>query len=68
MPAAFCAAILRDEPLCIPGEEGIKGLTLSNAIMLSSWLNRTVELPLDEDLLYDELMKRAATSRFDGKY
>lgn len=64
----FCAAILRDEPLYIPGEEGIKGLTLSNAIMLSSWLDRTVELPLDEDLFYDELMKRAATSRFDGKY
>ena len=68
MPAAFCAAILRDETLYIPGEEGIKGLTLSNAIMLSSWLNKTVELPLDEDLFYDELMKRAATSRFDGKY
>ena len=64
----FCAAILRDEPLYIPGEEGIKGLTLSNAIMLSSWLDKTVELPLDEDLFYDELMKRAATSRFDGKY
>ena len=68
MPAAFCAAILRDKPLYIPGEEGIKGLTLSNAIMLSSWLNKTVELPLDENMFYDELMKRAATSRFDGKY
>lgn len=64
----FCAAILRDEPLHIPGEEGIKGLTLSNAIMLSSWLDRTVELPLDEDLFYSELMKRASASSFDGKY
>lgn len=64
----FCAAILRDEPLYIPGEEGIKGLTLSNAIMLSSWLNKTVELPLDEDLFYDELMKRAAKSGFSGQY
>ena len=64
----FCAAILRDEPLYIPGEEGLKGLTLANAIMLSSWLDKTVELPLDEDMFYDELMKRAATSSFDGKY
>ena len=64
----FCAAILRDEPLYIPGEEGIKGLTLSNAIMLSSWLGRPVELPLDEDLFYDELNKRIARSSFDGVY
>lgn len=64
----FCAAILRNEPLYVPGEEGIKGLTLANAMMLSSWLERTVELPLDEDLFYEELMKRAAKSSFSGKY
>ena len=64
----FCAAILRDEPLYVPGEEGIKGLTLSNAIMLSSWLGRPVELPLDEELFYEELMKRAAKSKFDGVF
>jgi len=64
----FCAAILRDEPLYIPGEEGLKGLTLANAMMLSSWLDRTITLPLDEDLFYSELMKRAAASTFDGQY
>lgn len=64
----FCASILRGEPLYVPGEEGIKGLTLSNAIMLSSWLGRSVSLPLDEELFYSELMKRVATSRFDGVY
>ena len=64
----FCAAILRDEPLYIPGEEGIKGLTLCNSIMLSSWLKRTVELPLDEDLFYEELQKRVAKSSFSGEY
>ena len=64
----FCAAILRDEPLYIPGDEGIKGLTLSNAIMLSSWLDATIELPLDEDRFYTELMKRVETSSFSGKY
>ena len=30
---------------------------------LSSWTGKTVELPLDEDLYYEELMKRVATSR-----
>ena len=44
-------------------EEGINGLTLSNAMHLSSWTNSTVELPFDEELFYDELMKRVATSR-----
>jgi len=60
---AFAAAILRGEPLVAGGEEGINGLTLSNAMHLSGWLGKTVELPLDEELYYEELMKRVATSR-----
>ncbi|MDR1569333.1 MAG: Gfo/Idh/MocA family oxidoreductase [Oscillospiraceae bacterium] len=59
----FAANILRGEPLVAPGVEGIRGLTISNAMHLSSWLDKTIELPLDEDLFYAELMKRAATSR-----
>ena len=31
---------------------------ISNAAYLSSWLGRPVELPLDEDLFYEELKKR----------
>ena len=30
---------------------------------LSAFLNKKVELPIDEDLYYEELMKRVATSR-----
>ena len=45
------------------GAEGINGLTLSNAMFLSSWLNRTVEIPFDEDLFLDELNKRRKTSK-----
>ena len=59
----FAAHILRGEPLVAPGIEGINGLTLSNAMHLSSWLNETVELPLDEDRFLEELNKRRATSR-----
>ena len=60
---AWAAAILRGEPLVAGGEEGINGLTLSNAMHLSAFLGKPVELPIDEDLYYDELMKRVATSR-----
>lgn len=30
---------------------------------LFSWLDKPVKLPFDEDLYYEELMKRVATSR-----
>lgn len=60
---AFAAAILRGEPLVAGGEEGINGLMLSNAMHLSAWTNATVTLPINEDLYYEELMKRVATSK-----
>ncbi len=40
------------------GEEGIIGLTFSNAIHLSGWLKREITLPLDEELYLSELEKR----------
>jgi predicted dehydrogenase len=60
---AFAAHILRGEPLIAEGREGINGLTLSNAMHLSSWLDRTVEIPFDEDLFLAELNKRRAASK-----
>ena len=60
---AFAAAILRGEPLVAGGEEGINGLTLSNAMHLSAWLGKEISLPFDEDLFYNELMKRVQNSR-----
>ena len=63
MLKAWGGAILRGEKLVADGREGIHGLTLSNAMHLSSWTGKTVELPFDEDLYYEELMKRVATSR-----
>lgn len=60
---AFAAHILKDEPLVAPGVEGIRGVTISNAMHLSSWLDKTVELPLDEELFVAELNKRRETSR-----
>ena len=60
---SFAAAILRGEALIADGREGINGLTISNAMHLSSWLGKPVELPFDEKLYKEELMKRVATSR-----
>ena len=60
---AWADAILGDGTLVAKGTEGINGLTLSNAMHLSSFLGKAVELPLDPDLYYEELMKRVATSR-----
>jgi predicted dehydrogenase len=60
---AFAGKILRGTPLIADGQEGIHGLTLSNAMHLSSWLDTTVKLPLDEDLFLAELTKRRALSK-----
>ncbi|MBO5105645.1 MAG: Gfo/Idh/MocA family oxidoreductase [Clostridia bacterium] len=61
---AFAASILRDEPMTADGTEGINGLTLSNCMHLSAWLNKEIDVAeLDDELYYNELMKRVATSR-----
>jgi len=60
---AFAGNILHGTPLIADGIEGIRGLTLSNAMHLSSWLGHPVEIPFDEDLYLEELNKRRADSR-----
>ena len=61
---AFASAILHGTPLVAEGVEGIRGLSLSNAMHLSSFTGKTVEIDkLDHELFYEELMKRVATSR-----
>ena len=60
---AFAGKILHGTPLVAEGYEGINGLTLSNAMHLSSWLGRTVELPFDEDLFLAELNKKRQNSK-----
>ncbi len=60
----FAAAILRDEPMTASGQEGINGLTISNAAFLSSWLGETVSLPIDEDKFYSLLQEKINNSTF----
>ena len=54
----FAANVLDGTPLLAPGSDGIHGVALANAIHLSSWLEKEVELPLDEDLYLAELNKK----------
>ena len=54
----FAANILDGTPLLAPGSDGIHGVALANAIHLSSWLGKEVELPIDEDLYLAELNKK----------
>ncbi|MDR0923435.1 MAG: Gfo/Idh/MocA family oxidoreductase [Hungatella sp.] len=60
---AFAGKILHGTPLIAEGVEGINGLTLSNAMHLSSWLKQEVEIPFDEDLFLEELNKRRRESK-----
>jgi len=57
-------AILKGAPLLAPGVEGIKGLQISNAMYLSTWLDDWVEIPFDEDLFYEKLQERIKNSTY----
>lgn len=54
----FGEAILYGEPLIAKGEEGLNSLKISNAMYLSSWQKRTVEIPFDDKEFYKELKNR----------
>ena len=60
----FANAILHGEPLIVPGTEGVNSVMLANAILLSSFERRTVDLPLDEDAYEQKLRSLIAASTF----
>jgi predicted dehydrogenase len=51
----FARAILHDEPLIAPGEEGLRAVELINAMIMSGKQNRPVDLPVDR-AAYDALL------------
>ena len=59
----FTDAILEGKEQLSPGAEGINGLSLSNAIHLSSWTDGWVVLPVDEDKFYDMLQEKIKNSK-----
>ena len=68
--ANFAAAVLHGTPLIAPGTDGIHGLTLSNAMHLSTWTDGWVDLPFDEALfkkLLDERIARSVDKQVESK-
>ena len=61
----FARHILEGTPLLAPGSDGINGVNLANAILLSSWLGKEVDNPVDEDLYLEELNKKI---KEEGKF
>ncbi|NLO08876.1 MAG: Gfo/Idh/MocA family oxidoreductase [Clostridiales bacterium] len=54
----FTNAILHGEALLSPGTQGIYGLTISNAAYMSDWLDRWIDLPMDEYLFNQMLNEK----------
>lgn len=52
----FANAILQGEQLIAPAVEGMNSLVLANAILMSSFEGRAVDLPLDADAYEQKLM------------
>ena len=56
----FINAILHDEPLIAHATEGIRGLELGNAMLMSGLTGQTVNLPTDREA-YDQLIRKLAS-------
>jgi len=63
----FAKSILEDAPMIAPGLEGINSLALSNAAYISSWTNDFVELPTDEALFEDHLLRLCREEKLKQK-
>lgn len=59
---SFAAAVLEGKELLARGEEGINGLTISNAIHLSAWTGETVNVKEFPDERFYELLKEKIVS------
>ena len=55
--------ILGLEELYAPADDGLNGVMLANAMHLSSWLDKEITLPIDDELFFEELKKRIAISK-----
>ena len=59
----FIDAILGRDELFAPVADGLNGVILANPMLLSTWLDKTIDLPFDDELFYEELKKRIAVSK-----
>jgi len=59
---AFAAHLLRGEKLIAEAEDGLRALQLSNAVHLSGWTGKRVEIPVSSEVFDRELQKRISGS------
>jgi predicted dehydrogenase len=59
----FVDAIVKGTPPVTRGEEGMNSLQLANAMLLSTWTNDWVNLPVDEDLYLAKLQAAIQRSK-----
>ncbi len=63
----FVDAILDGTPLIAPAEEGVWSVELANAILYSSLIGETIEMPLDAAAYEKKLNQLIAESKFEKK-
>jgi predicted dehydrogenase len=59
----FAAGVLDGAKMIAPAGDGLASLEFANGFLLSTWLNREIDLPLDAALYEAELAKRVAASK-----
>lgn len=59
----FVNAILKGEKLIAPAEEGVNSVELANAMLLSAFLGKAIDLPMDSAVYAAELKKRIDESK-----
>jgi len=67
MTQNFVNAILDGQPLIAPGEEGVHSVELANAMVYSSLLGQTVELPMSGAVWEKKLQELIAESKVEKK-
>ncbi len=63
----FVNAILDQEPLIAPGEDGLNSVELANAMLYSSLIEQTIEIPMDSAAFETKLKQLIANSNFEKK-
>ncbi len=59
----FANAILGLEPLMVNGAEGLASVEMMDAILLSTWKDKAVTLPIDDEEYLEELNRHIAAGR-----
>lgn len=59
----FANAVLGLEPLYVDGKEGLQCVELMDAMLLSTWKDQSVQLPVDDDEYYAYLKQHIESSK-----